>query len=226
MVYIPVVTRLIAPSLILLAAILGCTAQPVVQPVAQPATAPEPEASLPKPNVGLVLNAAELNYTSNQLTTPPGNNALEKYHAVLMYDPKNIQAREGINKIVEKYLTWARDQADQGNLVKALEYLTLAESVDASHPNIGPLAELINDRERPQTITYKLPREDVIYRRADRIRFDTMAWQIEQSRAFVTIRAPNDATGRWLYQELNALVSFRVEAAFEYNSRPSITLSR
>ncbi len=214
MVHTLTVTRSAVSSFILLAIIYGCNAQLIT---------PGPEHPQ-EPDIDLVLAAAELNYINNQLTTPQDDNALQKYRAILVYNPENTRAIEGLNRIAEKYLIWARNHVDQGNLTQALVYVTLAESVDASHPNIGPVVKLINEREDQKTTTYRLRHQDVMNRRTDQIRFDTIARQIEQSRAFVTIRAPKDASGRWIYQELNARVSFRVEAVFKVSSTPSVVL--
>jgi len=176
--------------------------------------------------VDRLLAAAELNYSNNQLTTPRDNNALQKYRAVLKRDPGNVDALDGINRIVEKYLAWARDHAEQGNISKARLYVARAETVDASHPNIDPVVNLINDREDQKTTLFTLRRNDVLNRNAARIAFDTIARQITRNQSFATIRAPDDASGRWIYQELNARVPFRVEAAFEVQNTPSVLLSR
>lgn len=210
------VTRIVVLSLALLVIISGCMVQPARKVPQQPAESP----------IDRLLVAADLNYNNNQLTTPQDNNALQKYRMVLEQEPGNTEALDGINRIVEKYLAWARDHAEQGNISKARLYVARAETVDASHPNIGPVVNLINDREDQKTTLFTLRRDDVLTRNAARIAFDTMAQHITRTRSFATIRAPDDASGRWIYQELNARVPFRVEAAFEVKNTPSVLLSR
>jgi hypothetical protein len=210
------VTRIVALSLTLLIIVSGCVVQPVSEPPEQPVESP----------IGRLLAAAELNYSSNQLTTPHDNNALQKYRMVLKREPGNTRALDGINRIVEKYLAWARDHAEQRNIGKARMYVARAETVDASHPNIKPVVNLINDREDQKTTLFTLSRNDVLARDAARIAFDTIARHITRNQSFATIRAPDDASGRWIYQELNARVPFRVEAAFEVQNTPSVLLSR
>lgn len=209
-------TRFSFLSLILLVIISGCESQPGQRTPTRPIESP----------VDQLLGQAELNYRNNQLTTPSDDNALLKFQAVLALDPGNVIAQDGINRIVEKYLAWARDHAESGNLSKARVYVSRAESVDATHPNIVPVVNLINDREDLKTMLFTLDRQAVLRRNAKRIDFESIARAIVQKQAFVTIRAPDDASGRWLYQELNKRVSFRVEAAFNITSTPSIVLTR
>lgn len=208
-------TRYFVLSFVHLAFILGCTVQPDKPPPIEPV----------ETAVDRLLAMAELNYENNQLTTPKDNNALQKYRTVLRQDPHNQEALDGINRIVEKYLAWARDHAEQRNFSKARLYVARAESADATHPNINPVVNLINEREEQKTTIFTLGRNDVLNRSSNRRDLEEIAHQITRTRAFVTIRAPNDASGRWLYQELNARVPFRVEAAFEVRSTPSVLLT-
>lgn len=210
------VTRIVALSFAWLLFISGCTVQQSPRTPERPVESP----------VDRLLAAAEINYNNNQLTTPRDNNALQKYRAVLEQDPRNPSALDGLNRIVEKYLAWARDHAEDGNLTKARLYVARAETADPSHPNIKPVVNLINDREAQKTTLFTLRRQDVLERNTSRIAFDSIARHITNNRAFTTIRAPDDASGRWIYQELNARVPFRVEAAFEANNTPSVLLSR
>lgn len=208
-------TRFLVLSFVLPIFIVGCTAQTDKRPAPKPT-----ETALER-----LLANAELNLENNQLTTPVGNNALEKYRAALLQEPNNLEALDGINRIVEKYLAWARDHADQGNVSKARLYVARAESVDASHPNLAPVVTLINEREEQKTLLFSLNRSDVLNRLTNQLELDEIATQVTRTRAFVTIRAPDDASGRWIYQALNSRVPFRVEAAFEVRSAPSILLT-
>lgn len=213
-------TRFSAASITLLVVLTGCTVAPTPEP---PSILPTPTDSDP---VESLLHAAESAFDNNRLTTPPDDNALNRYHAVLALEPGNRKARDGINRIVDKYLDWAMDNAERGNLTRARQYVTRAESIDAGHPNIRSVVNMINDREERRSTRLAVDRDALRFRRADEINFDAAADYIQRHRAFVTIRAPDDASGRWLYQELNQRVPFRIEARFEFQSKPEILLTQ
>ncbi len=178
-----------------------------------------------KPVINRLLDSARAAFDTDRLTTPEGNNAHQYYRQVLALDAGNPTAMEGISAIVETYLTWAMARAERGQYSRARLYLDRARAVDDSHPNIGPFLNMIRESEAKVTVDFALDPRAVRGKRPEGIGFDRIASHIEQESAFVTIRAPDDASGRWLYQELNRRVSFRIEARFERASRPSISLA-
>ena len=86
--------------------------------------------------------------------------------------------------------------------------------------------DMINDREERRETRFRVDPGALKLRQEDAINFSAAADYISRHRAFVTIRAPDDASGRWLYQMLNKRVSFRIEARFELQSKPEILLTR
>lgn len=205
-------------SLCFLLVVSGCTTQ---QPVTE-----DPPADHNALRIAERLELAENARRSNRLTTPEDDNAYLHYLSVLALDPDNALARDGINSLIEQYLAWARDVAEEGRYRQARQYVARARAIDESHPNLAPVLKMIDERERRITVRYDLNRQAVRMRLADQIRFDQMAGQIERSKAFVTIRAPDDATGRWIYQQLNERVSFRIEASFLIDGAPAVELAR
>ncbi len=207
-------TRNLCISLLFILIFSGCTVAP---------TSPLPER--PSPNqINVLLGEAQAALDADRLTTPADNNALDRYQQVLAIDPDNSAAIDGVNRITETYLAWSRDYAEAGNIQPARRFLALAERVDPNHPNLAPVANLINDREESRSLIYELNAVHVANRNADAIAFQAIAAAIERQAAFITIRAPDDASGRWLYQRLNERVSFRVEATFQFARSPTITL--
>jgi hypothetical protein len=101
----------------------------------------------------------------------------------------------------------------------------LAEGIDPGHPNIEPVVNKINDQEDKVVSVFQLDATSVRDQSVDPTQFATIAAKIQRHRAFITIRAPNDRSGRWLYQELNRQVDFRIEARFEISSNPSVSLT-
>lgn len=193
-------------------AVTGCSVSPT-----QPPDSPK---VIESNNIERLLREAEDAFHADRLTTPRRDSAYLLYQQILLLDPVNQDALNGLARIADRYLSWSLDHARNGNIQRARHFLGLAETVDPAHPNIGPVAKLINDLEQRHKETYTLSATTVVNRNSRDQQLDEIAGRIVQTRAFVTIRAPDDASGRWIYQQLNNRVSFRVEARF-LNSRPS-----
>lgn len=73
------------------------------------------------------------------LTTPDDDNALLYYHEVLARDAGNVEARNGLKRIAERYITWAEQALAQRHFDKAADNLTKARSVDPDHPGLHQL---------------------------------------------------------------------------------------
>ena len=215
-VYTTIVSRYLVLSFVLSVFISGCTVMPPVKP---------PPINLPKVKIQQLLSSADAAMQQNRLTTPADDNAFDRYKLVLTLNPSNTLAIAGINRIVERYLAWALDHAERSNLKKARYFVLLAEGIDPSHPNIKPVGNKINDQEDKVVSVFHLDATSVRDQSVDPTRFATIAARIQRHRAFITIRAPDDRSGRWLYQELNRQVDFRIEARFEISSNPSVSLT-
>ena len=100
----------------------------------------EKAAAVPQKNelriMGL-LGQARIAFNDDQLTTPDGRSAYDKYKAVLAIDPNHQQALEGIQRVGTRYLQLAKGAIAQGDLEKADEYLAKAELVSPRHPNLS-----------------------------------------------------------------------------------------
>jgi len=119
-----------------------------VQPETAPPAGPEADISLPGPQTGTspqqvnsqiagLLNAAGNDIQALRLTSPPGNNAVEKYYQVLHLEPFNEEARKGLKNVADKYLGLMDGALDRNELQKAQHYLTKASQVDPGHPGLN-----------------------------------------------------------------------------------------
>ncbi|MFP6794913.1 MAG: hypothetical protein VB996_16785 [Pseudomonadales bacterium] len=209
-------SRYLVLSFVLSVFISGCTVMPPVKP---------PPVDLTKAKIQQLLSSADAAMQQNRLTTPADDNAFDRYKLALTLNPSNTLAIAGINRIVERYLAWALDHAERSNLKKARYFVLLAEGIDPGHPNIKPVGNKINDQEDKVVSVFQLDATSVRDQSVDPTWFATIAARIQRHRAFITIRAPDDRSGRWLYQELNRQVDFRIEARFEISSNPSVSLT-
>ena len=214
--YVNIVSRYLVLSFAMSVFICGCTVVTQVK---------SPPLDLTEANIQQLLSSADAAIEKNRLTTPADDNAFDRYTLILTLNPSNSGARAGINRIVEKYLAWALDNAERSDLKKARYFVSLADSIDPNHPNIKPVVNKINDQEDRIVSVFKLDVTSMSDRSIDRNRLATIAAIIQRHRAFITIKAPDDKSGRWLYQELNRQVEFRIEARFERSSNASVSLT-
>jgi len=212
------VNRYFALSFSLLLLNTGCMVQ-------QPKQVVELPVAIMENPIDKLLTKAQLAFEKNHLTTPADSSAYRFYLEALSLDPHSEIALAGINNIIEQYLSWALANADSGDYNEARQYLQRASSIDGSHPNIHPVLQSIEEREQAVVIKFVLDPKRVEARRVSKMVLRRIAQQISKDITFVTIQAPDDASGRWLYQELNERVDFRIQAEFQIGKQTRIYLS-
>jgi serine/threonine protein kinase len=84
-----------------------------------------------------LLQAAEKDIAALRLTSPGGNNAVEKFRKVLEMDPGNRRALQGLDQVVGKYISLMNHAIDSGNIAAADNYLAKAEAVNPAHPELA-----------------------------------------------------------------------------------------
>lgn len=80
-----------------------------------------------------------------RLTSPIGNNALEKYQHVLSLDPENNTAKDGINNIVSEYIRLMDNAIAEKQFDQAGKYLNKAIQINPDHDQIGPAQQRLTD---------------------------------------------------------------------------------
>jgi len=171
-----------------------------------------------------MLDRANAALAADQLTYPEAGSAVSLYNEVLSYQPDNAEAQRGLERVVERYVQLALEAAERGHLARARSMLARARIVDAEHPAIEPTAtqiQLLSDATRSRM---SLNKADLSDRSpalgASLTEFGANA-KDRDCRA--TIRARNDAEGRWIYQQMNqAEGEGRIRAAFQIATPPSV----
>ena len=197
-------------------------------PAARPATAPAAAAAATQAaeQLAALLDAAEQALREDRLTTPAAASAYRYFADALAIDPDHPEARQGLERIVERYLELAEGAMERQGWERARTLLDRAASVDAEHPGIPPRRrqlELLAAAER---------RALALDRAALRARQDALA---ERLRAFggdarrpgarVRIRAPSDAEARWIYGQLSrAAGEGRIRATIDVGLPPQVEL--
>ncbi len=82
------------------------------------------------------LVAAEKAYNAGYLTTPSRNNAYKYYQMVLVKEPENAEARDGLLKIVGRYVQFIEKAKIEGKLNMVRLYLQRAELVLPDDPKL------------------------------------------------------------------------------------------
>jgi protein TonB len=96
-----------------------------------PATPGAPAASLDE-----VLEKARLAMDERRYIEPAKNNALEHFRQVLVLDPKNAEATEGLKRLGGLLIARARTALDERRFDNALAELEAARSIDANDPRL------------------------------------------------------------------------------------------
>jgi TonB family protein len=98
-----------------------------------------------------LLGAAGIALSQGRLSEPEGQNAIELYRAVLLRDPGNPTAREGLARTASELLNRAEQALLAEDLGAAASALDSARSADPSNPRLDFLsAQLQRESERVQ----------------------------------------------------------------------------
>ncbi|MDM8524251.1 SUMF1/EgtB/PvdO family nonheme iron enzyme [Desulfococcaceae bacterium HSG8] len=86
--------------------------------------------------IGFLLKTAEDHLNEGRLTTPPVNNAHETYQKILTVDPENEKARQGLENIVDQYLTLAAESLNSGKVADAEKSAKEAKGILYKHESL------------------------------------------------------------------------------------------
>lgn len=108
-----------------------------------------------------------------QLTLPKGNNALEWYHAILLLDPDNEQAKDGIHQLVAIYIDMAEQLQQTGRFDKAEQLLDRATTIGVDDDAIESARKELSATKQTQAVRFetRIAKEDNI--EADLQHFET-----------------------------------------------------
>jgi hypothetical protein len=117
---------------------------------AEPQTIPSPPDPLAERNarIATLLSDARADLDAQRLTTPAGQNAYEKYRAVLSLEANNAEATHGIVALSDRYLALGDRELGRGDLKRAEAYLAKAESLTPKRPAIATARELLAMRRQ------------------------------------------------------------------------------
>ncbi len=96
-----------------------------------------------EPHIAELLARAEQQIAAKHLVTPAGDAALETYQSILELKPGHSGASQGIARIKDLYLAWARATRQRGLWEKAQSFAERAVSVDPQDADAAQLLDQI-----------------------------------------------------------------------------------
>jgi len=96
-----------------------------------------------------MLERARFQVATLALTTPAGNNAYETYQRILLKEPDNAAALDGIEQIGVKYVELAGRAATKGDLETSRQYAAKASVLAPEHPMVQSLS-VTGEAEPPE----------------------------------------------------------------------------
>ncbi|MBI4005221.1 MAG: serine/threonine protein kinase, partial [Gammaproteobacteria bacterium] len=120
--------------------------EPVVQPPDEAAKTAEEQERI----IEQLLADAKADITALRLSSPAGNNAVEKYRKVLNLDPGNTEALQGLDNVVAEYLHLMDHALENDNLAQAGSYLRRARDINSGHPEIPAAQERLDAAHQAQ----------------------------------------------------------------------------
>jgi serine/threonine-protein kinase len=84
-----------------------------------------------------LMAGARAAVADGRLTSPPGDNAVEKLEAVLKLDPSNSEARSSMDTLGGRYLEMADSAIDGGDVETARGYIDTAAKLAPAHPALS-----------------------------------------------------------------------------------------
>ncbi len=96
-----------------------------------------------EPYIAELLARAEQQIAAKHLVTPAGDAALETYQSILELMPGHSGASQGINRIKDLYLAWARATRQRGLWAKAQSFAERAVTIDPQDTDAAQLLDQI-----------------------------------------------------------------------------------
>ena len=202
----------------------------VVTPQSRPAPKP---VNTREQNIKRLLADADYALSQDQLLMPLSDNAHDRYHAVLLLDPGNSEAKTGLQAITLRYLELARSAAARSRYAEAQAHLKNARDMDPDNPLVEEFAVVLRKEianQKPPTPYKPGPNEHMLDAKALSAKdpeliaqLNDLAQVARESGDLVMIHARNDAEGRWIYQRMReAVPGFLLRGDIRITQQPRI----
>lgn len=173
-----------------------------------------------------MLYEARLAFEDNRLTSPPGDNAYDKFREVLDIFPDNEVARQGMRDIVVRYVELADAAIKVGQYDAAESYLDRADGVDDDRRIVEDARQRLARARDTKMDVFALDVADLDERNLDiMVELGEIGQLIRDREAIFLINARTDEEGRWIYKVMREAVGgYRLRGNIAVASDPSIQI--
>jgi hypothetical protein len=228
----------------------ACGNQPVKSVTIKPSAAiessaetfvarPDPVAAARSTLEQKFLEQAERAFARGRLTSPPHDNAYDKFHSVLMINPNNQTARSGLQAILIRYAEMIRKAHATSQYTRARVLMAQADVYYPGHrlllqlkkdiqqtrkvyeqPGVRPIADIKSLQE------FELPADTLRENKEALLPLlGSIAQRIKVTDESIMIYARTDAEGRWIYSQLReAVPGYRVRGDIRLAKRPKVAI--
>jgi hypothetical protein len=217
---------------VVLALFVGCTTttapQPASPPTPPPATAPTPPKAPPVDldKLDALLEQGDRALKDGRLLTPIDNCAYDYYREALVVAPDHPAALHGLERVAERYVSMAEQAASHEQYDKARQLLERARVVDPDLQSIATVQAQIQMRSAAGREHTNVDSGQLAGRSNDlSTQLKTLGSRAKAQDSWVVIRAPTDADGRWIYQQMAAgSGERRIRAELTLGAPPAVDL--
>lgn len=204
-------------------------------PATNPIAAPEPTWQY---NIDQLLAEADAALAGDRLTTPIEDNAFDRYNAVLILQPDNQEAINGLQEIFDRYVLLAKDAMRSVEYGKARALIERARAVNSQAPTIDALLQELAQKQKelarsqpqiavdPEQKEIELSLENLNRRDGTIVgQLQQLAELVRDSDETLLIVARNDAEGRWIYQQMaESVPGYRIRGDIRLGLTPKVLL--
>lgn len=112
-----------------------------------------------KKKIANLIKKANYDLAADRLTTPAGNNAFERYQAVLAMNPANEPALAGVKKITLRYVSLAENAMQRKKFKKARGYLAKAAAIRPDLAQVDDALEKLEEATAEETDVENLKKQ-------------------------------------------------------------------
>jgi tetratricopeptide (TPR) repeat protein len=225
------------PLLLVICALVlgGCQAQKrrtvyTPPPVVEPEPAPQPVNSEELRRARLLadmLYDARMAYENNQLMTPSGSSAYDRYREVLNFDPENAVARQGLVDIVLRYVQLADIEMTQGEYDNAASLLQRGASIIPDCPELADARSRLAVARKTKIENHPLDPDGLKNQTLELMtELAEIAESIRDREATFLINARTDDEGRWIYKVMREAVGgYRLRGNIGVSGTPAVLIT-
>jgi hypothetical protein len=162
----------------------------------------------------------------DRLLTPLEDNAYSRFQRVLALDSENQIAKEGIEKILLRYVALSQQASRRGLFDNAEELLARAKFIDEDHSALTQALFSLKEERESGDLIFNLDSTELLNRSDAMVsQLGHIAEQARDREAFFLIIAPNDNLARWMYLQMrNAVEGYRLRGNIELANQTTIRL--